>query len=149
VAPALEALLPTSVDGTAFTVESLTGADILAADPGSRALTAALRALGKEPTDLLVAQSYDAAEETDLSFLAFQLPGVELATLRTLVMQNWLVAEGEGVTVEEVELSGKTLTLVDYGDDLAPSYAYNHEDVVILMQTSDETLAEAGAAALP
>jgi len=149
VAPDLEALLPDSVADTPFIVGSLTGADILASDPGSRAITAALRALGKTPLDLQVAQAYDEAEELDLYYLAFKLPGVDGDTLRTLVLQNWLVADAEGVTVEEVELAGKSMTLVDYGDELPDAYVYTIDDAIILMHTATDSLAETGAAALP
>jgi hypothetical protein len=148
-APSLEALLPTEVDGTTLLVDSATGADILQDDPGSRAMTAALRALGKTPADLRVAQAYDEADELDLYFVAFQVDGVDPAAFRTLILQSWLVADAEGVTVEDVELAGKTLTRVDYGDELADAYLYGTGDVVILMHTSSAELAESGAAELP
>ena len=148
-APGLEALLPTEVEGTPFLVDSATGADILQDDPGSRAMTAALRALGRTPGDLRVAQAYDETDELDLYFVAFQVDGVEPAAFRTLILQSWLVADAEGVTIEEVELAGKTLTRVDYGDELADAYLFSANDIVILMHTSSAELAESGAAELP
>jgi hypothetical protein len=96
-----------------------------------------------------VAQAYDQADELDLYFVAFSLPGAEPAAFRTLILQSWLVSGAEGVTVEDVELAGKTLTRVDYGDELADAYLYSTGDAVILMHTSSADLAESGAAALP
>lgn len=148
-APELEALLPTEIDGTQFISDSATGADILQDDPGSRAMTAALRTLGQTPADLQVAQAYDENDELDLYFVAFSLPGADPEAFRTLILQSWLVSDAEGVTIEDVELGGKTLTRVDYGDELADAYLYAAGDVVILMHTSSAELAEAGATALP
>jgi hypothetical protein len=148
-APELEGLLPTEVDGTEFLVDSATGADILQDDPGSRAMTAALRALGNTPADLQVAQAYDEADELDLYFVAFSLPGADPDAFRTLILQSWLVSDAEGVTVEDVELAGKTLTRVDYGDDLPDAYLYSTGTAVILMHTSSAELAESAAEALP
>ena len=145
----LEALLPTGIEGTAFITDSATGADILQDDPGSRAMTAALRALNKTPADLQVAQAYDENDELDLYFVAFSLPGADPEAFRTLILQSWLVSDAEGVTIEDVELGDKTLTRVDYGDDLADAYLYATGDAVILLHTSSPELAEAGAAALP
>lgn len=148
-ASGLEALLPTEIEDTAFITDSATGADILQDDPGSRAMTAALRALNKTPADLQVAQAYDENDELDLYFVAFSLPGADPEAFRTLILQSWLVSDAEGVTIEEVELGAKTLTRVDYGDELADAYLYATGDAVILLHTSSAELAEAGAAALP
>jgi hypothetical protein len=65
------------------------------------------------------------------------------------VLDSWLVASAEGVTTEEVELGGKTVTHVDYGDELADAYLYSVGDVAVIMQTGTEDLAAAAAEALP
>ena len=57
--PELERLLPTEIGGTPYIVESFTGADAFGNDAGSRAVTAGLRALGKSPADLELAEAYD------------------------------------------------------------------------------------------
>ena len=148
-APGLEGLLPTEVEGTTLTTDSVTGTEVLQDDPSSRAIVAALRTLGKTPADLQVAQAYDEADELDLYFVAFRLPGADPEPFRQLILQSWLVAEGEGVTVNEVELAGKQLTHVDYGDELPDAYLYSTGDTVIILNTFSEELAEAGAAELP
>ncbi len=76
-APGLEGLLPTSVADTPLTTDSVTGTEILQDDPSSRAIIAALRALGRTPAELQVAQAYDETEELDLYFVAFRLPGAD------------------------------------------------------------------------
>ena len=148
-APELEAILPTEIDGTPFVVETFTGADAFGNDAGSRAVTAGLRALGKTPADLELAEVYDEAQSVDLYLFAFRLPGVALDDLRSLVLNSWLVADAEGVTTEEVELAGKPLTRVEYGDDFSDAYLFATDDAVIIIHTGSPELAEAAAAALP
>jgi hypothetical protein len=145
----LEGLLPTDIGGTPFIVETFTGADAFGNDAGSRAVTAGLRTLGKSPADLELAEVYDENQAVDLYLFAFRLPGADPEALRSLVLDSWLVADAEGVTTEEVELGGKTMTHVDYGDDFPDAYLYSLGDVAIIIHSGSEQLAEAAAEALP
>ena len=147
--PELDALLPKEIAGTPFVVETSIATDVLGDDAGSKALTAGLRELGKTPDDLEVAQAYDQNGTVDLVLFAFRLPGAETEALRALVLDTWLVAGAEGVTTEEVELGGKTVTRVDYGDELPSAYLYTVGDVAVIIQTSSDDLAAAAAEALP
>jgi hypothetical protein len=147
--PELEGMLPTEIDGTPFIVETFTGADAFGNDAGSRAVTAGLRALGKTPADLELAEVYDENQAIDLYMFAFRLAGADPEALRTLVLDSWLVAGAEGVTTEEVELAGKSMTHVEYGDEFPDAYLYSTGDVAILIHTGSEELAEAAAATLP
>jgi hypothetical protein len=144
----LEAILPTEVSGTAFTVEAIDQSQ-LGGSPGGRALAAGVRALGREPADLLVAQAYDALEEIDLYFLAFQLPDADPAAFKALVLDSWLVAGAEGVTVDEVALGGKDVTSIDYGEEAPPTYLYTSGTIAVVIQAGDETVAGAAIEALP
>jgi hypothetical protein len=110
---------------------------------------AGLRELGKTPDDLELAQAYDETGTADLVLFAFRLPGADPEALRSLVLDSWLVASAEGVTTEEVELGGKTVTHVDYGDELSDAYLYSVGDVAVIIQTGTEELAAAAAEALP
>ena len=74
---------------------------------------------------------------------------VGVVLLAVLLATPAAARQAEGVTIEDVELGDKTLTRVDYGDDLADAYLYATGDAVILLHTSSAELAEAGAAALP
>ena len=146
---ALDALLPKEIAGTPFVVETSLATDALGDDAGSKAVIAGLRELGKTPDDLELAQAYDETGTLDLVLFAFRLPGADPEALRSLVLDSWLVASAEGVTTEEVELGGKTVTHVDYGDELADAYLYSVGDVAVIMQTGTEGLAAAAVEALP
>ena len=147
--PELERLLPTEIGGTPYIVESFTGADAFGNDAGSRAVTAGLRALGKSPADLELAEAYDENQAVDLYLFGFRLPGADPEALQSLVLNSWLVADAEGVTTEEVELGGKTMTHVDYGDDFPDAYVYSLGDTAIIIYSGSPDLAEAAAEALP
>lgn len=147
--PELDAFLPKDIGGTPFVVETLIATDVFGDDAGSKAVTAGLRAIGKTPADLELAQAYDQNGAADLYLFAFRLPDADPAALRSLVLDGWLVANAEGVTTEEVELGGKTLTHVDYGAELPDAYLYSAGDVAVIIQTSSEDLAAQAAEALP
>ena len=147
--PELAALLPTEIDGTRFIVQTFTAADAFGNDAGSRAVTAGLRKLSASPADLELAEVFDVNEELDLYLFAFRLPGADPAALHSLVLDSWLVAGAEGVTTEEVELGGKMVTLVDYGDEFPSAYLYSIGDVAVIIHTGSEDLASAAADALP
>ena len=49
---------------------------MLGEDQSSRAITAALRAEGKTPADLTLAQAYDETQAADLSIIAFAVDGL-------------------------------------------------------------------------
>ena len=147
--PELERLLPTEIGGTPYIVESFTGADAFGNDAGSRAVTAGLRALGKSPADLELAEAYDENQALDLYLFGFRLPGADPEALQSLVLNSWLVADADGVTTEEVQLGGKTMTHVDYGDDSPDAYVYSLGDKAIIIYSGAPDLAEAAAEALP
>ena len=146
---ALDALLPKEIAGTPFVVETSIATDALGEDAGSKAVIAGLRELGKTPEDLELAQAYDETGTVDLVLFAFRLPGADPEALRSLVLDSWLVASAEGVTTEEIELGGKTVTHVDYGDELSDAYLYSVGDVAVIIQTGTQELAAAAAEALP
>jgi len=149
VAPELEAMLPSAVDDQPFVIYSASGADLPPDSPGSRSLMASLRAIDRSAEDLEVAEAYDELEALDLYFFAFRLPGEDGAALREMILESWLSANATGVTQEAVTLADRELIRVSYGDGEADVYVYTREDAVILIQTRDADLAEAGAGALP
>lgn len=146
IAPELEAHFPTTVNDTTLTIQSLTGSDILGTDPNSRALTAAIRSLGKETTDLQVVQAWDDTQATDLFLFGFRLVGITGADLEAVILDTWLSADAAGVTKTQVKLGGKTLTRVDFGDEGTVDYVYRGSDYVLVIDTADEALATAAAA---
>lgn len=148
-APDMIAALPTKVGSITLATDSLTGTTFLADDQGSRAILATLRAAGKGPDDLHVAQAYDELGESDLTLLALGVEGMPAATLEKLVINSWLAASGEGVTRDTVTLAGKTWTRLDYGDGGTLDYVLAERSPVIVITTSDPKLAAEAAAALP
>jgi hypothetical protein len=148
-APDLVALLPTSVGDLNLLADSATGSTFLGDDQGSRAVLAALRAAGRQPDDLRVAQAYDELGEADLTLLAVTVDGLPIAQTRDLVLGVWLAATGPGVTQEPVKLAGRSFTRIDYGDGGRIDYVLAEDPVVLVITTADPALAEATAAALP
>jgi hypothetical protein len=149
VAPELEAALPAKIGDIVLTIDSASGSMILGTDQGSRAITAALRANGKTPDDLKVAQAYDETATTDLSIMAIGVDGLSAAKVVPIVLDSWLAASGAGVTREPVTLAGHAFTRVDYGDEGPMHYVGENGDAVIWITTTDPAEAEAVAAALP
>ncbi len=148
-APELEAVLPTVVGDIVMTMDSATGSMMLGEDQTSRAITAALRADGRVPDDLGVAQAYDETAESDLTITAVAVDGMSGDKVRPFVMESWLSATGAGITRETVTLAGAEFTRVDYGDDGVMDYVTTKGDVVIVINTANPALAAEAAAALP
>jgi len=148
VAPELEAKLPKSAGGTPLTVQSASADTIFGTDPNSRALSARIRAMGAQLSDLQIAQAYDDTGTIDLSIIGFRLPGKDGAALRAAVIETWLSADVAGVTKSEVTLGGKKMTKIDYGDEGTTEYVYSSADYVIVIDTSDTAIATEVAAAI-
>lgn len=148
-APELESVLPRKVGTIDLKVESSLGTTILSDDQGSRAIVAALRAAGRTPADLRVAQAYDVTATADLSLLAISVKGMKRDALKALALDAWLAATGAGVKLDTATLAGVEFTRVDYGDGGAKDYVLAEADLVIIIETADAALAEQAAAALP
>ncbi len=148
-APDLEAVLPTRVGDVILLVDSATGSMMLGEDQGSRAITAALRADGREPDDLAVAQAYDETAEADLSILAVGVDGMSKDKVLTIVLESWLAATGAGVKTDTVTLSGRELMRIDYGDGGSLDYVTSKGAIVIVITTASPELAAQAVAALP
>lgn len=148
-APDLVASLPTQVGTITMASDSATGSTILGEDQGSRAILAAIRAAGREPDDLRVAQAYDESGESDLSILAVTVQGLPVAETEQIVLDSWLAATGSGVTKDTVTLDGREWTRIDYGDGGTLDYLLLDGANVIVVTTADPALAATAAAALP
>ncbi len=160
-APELEALLPRQIGGVAapsgasaapavaLTIQSASATDVFGQDPASRALAARIRSLGGTLDQLQIAQAFDETGGIDLSIIAFRLPNADGAKLRAAILETWLSASAPGVKTTEVDLAGKKLTKVDYGDGSTIEYVYGKADYVIVIDTSDARVATEVAAKLP
>ncbi len=148
-APVLEAEMPTNVNGTVLTVQSATSATSLGQTPTSRALDASMASLGKKPTDLEVAESYDASGALTLAVLGFRVAGVEAAKLRPLVFNIWLSANEPAVKTSTVTLAGTTVSKITYADSGPSEYLFTRGDSVFVIETDDESLATKVVQAMP
>lgn len=148
-APHLESLLPTKVADVNLLVDSATGSMFLGEDQGSRAIAAALRADGRSPDDLGVAQAVDESSATDLSILAVGVTGMTGDKVLKIVLELWLAATGTGVTRDTVTLAGGAYTRIDRGDGGVLDYVIVKDDVVLVITTTNPDLAAAAAATLP
>ncbi len=149
VVPGLEAALPAAVGDVVLVADSATGSTILGEDQGSRAILAALRTEGLDADALQVAQAYDETGESDLSILAMAVDGMDLAKVQDLVLDSWLAASGAGVNRTTVTLAGDEWVLLDYGDDGTKDWVRAKGDVVYVITTASDALAEQAAAAIP
>jgi hypothetical protein len=149
-APELEKLLPTKVGTYDLVVDSALGDAVLQDDAGSRAIIAALKAEGKGPEALQLAQAYETSQTPPaISIFAFKVAGMDVAKVRQFVLDSWLAASGTGITKTQVSLAGKDYTKVDRGDGGQVDYVRVKDDVVFVVTTADATLAADAAGKLP
>ena len=146
-APELAAMMPTSVNGTALTVQTAKDASTLGTSPAPRAINAAVTALGKKPADFEIALSYDASGSSTLQIFGFRLPGVTPEQLKPVILNAWLAADVRGVTTTTVAIDGKSVTKVSYGTG-ADEYVVPYRDALFDVETSDATVAAKAIAAI-
>ena len=147
--PALEAILPQSVNGTPFSTQSLTGTDALGTDAASVSLAASIKGFGKTPADFQVAESYDNSGTVAVTIIGFRVVGVDGVPVRQAIIASWLAAAGSGVSTSQTTVSGKAVIKVDYGDGGPLDYVYVHGQDVFDVSTADTTLAATVLATLP
>ena len=148
-APELEAAIPATIGDVQLQTDSVTGVDVLGDDPGARAITAALRADGHTPADLLVAYASDETGASDLSITALAVDGMGEKALRKLVLEAWLPSTTAGVTTAPATVGGRDVTKVDYGDDGPLDYVLSNDGRVFIVTTADAALAAEALKALP
>ena len=158
-APELVAILPTSIADPASTtsppaevtlsVDSASATDALGTDHNSRAFAARIRSMGATTDDLQVARAVDGSGTYDIIVDGFRIPGANLASLKAAVVDTWLAGGGAGVKKTEIKLGGKSVTKLDYDDGSAIEYVYAKADYVVVIESSDATIAGEVAAKLP
>ena len=144
-APDLEAHLPSQVGDLAMTVYSVSGSDIVA-QPGTRSILAALRAAGREPNDLRVAEGDDDAG--NLTMMVITVDGLPVDKTQKLVLDSWYNGNAAGVTHSTVTLNGKEWTQLDYGEEVPKDYIRVEGNNVMVITTADPSVAEQAAAGL-
>jgi hypothetical protein len=147
-APDLEALLPTTLHGTAMQLQSWTGDGILTDDDWSNSFNAFLSANQKAPTDLGEAQAYDPTQALDGSIGVYRVNGVEPTKVRDALIAAWK-ADGTAAPTSTVTIGGKEMTKVDFPEDTPDSYLYLRDDVVFDIESTDPSVVAEALAGLP
>jgi len=137
----LEAIMPKSIDGTPFSVQSTTGTDVLAGDPSSADLVAWITSKGKKTGDLEVAEAFDPTSAVDADITALKLNGIAPTELRQELLKTWLGASASGITTKTTTVGGKSVLVIDYGDQGALDYVFEQGGAVVILSTSDPALA--------
>lgn len=141
--------MPTTVTGTALTVQSATGDQVLGTDARSKALTSALASLGRKPADLQLAQAYDPSSTLDLTVTGFRVPGEPVSKLEPAILQTWLFAGASGITTRQTTVGGMPVTQVTYSGSTSASYVVVRKDAVLVVESGSAAIATAAIAALP
>lgn len=136
----LEARLPKTVDGTAMSVDSVTGATALGTDATSQALIASLEALGKTSADLQIARARDPTGDRPIRLYAFRVVGVEAADLATAIVGAFRADATSAPTESQVTVGGRTLTKVTYSQGPGEYLFGTADGVVFNIETTDESL---------
>jgi len=145
---ALEALLPSELNGTSLTRESWTGETILGDDTWSTSVTTFLKAAGKTALDLKTAQAYDPAGSLDLNVGAFEVSGIGGAALHDAIIAAWK-GDYPDLKTGRATISGVDVTTGDFGDGGVASYWYVRDGVVFDFESGDRSIVAAALAALP
>ncbi len=146
--PALEAQLPSKVNGAALEADSSTGDTLFGGDPWSDAMSAWLTSVSKGPSDLQYAEAADAASQLDLFVTVYRVPGISGTVLRDAIANAW--KSGSTTTkVSQATIGGVEVTKVVLDESSTPTYLYVRGDLVYDVDTSDESIVSATIGALP
>ena len=140
--PALEAVLPKTVDGTALSTLSTTGAETLAGDPTNDGLFRWLTTVGKASKDLEFAEAYDPTSTVDADIIGLRANGIAVAQLRDELVKSRLATDAAGITRTDKTVGGKAVVVMEYVDQGFVDYVFEHGDAVLVLTTSDPALAE-------
>ena len=127
--PALEALLPDSIDGIALTKQSHT-ADQIYERPDPR-----LVSLGKEPADLTIAFAFAHTGDRIISILVARLDGVSGDELLAATLESM-----GGAPVSQTSLGGREVTFVTGGT--LPTWYYTTDDLLFDIGATGEDPSE-------
>lgn len=143
---ALEELLPDEVGGTELVKFSIAGADAFG---GGEEFQGLLDRLGASADDVSAASAGDAAGALDVQIAAFRIAGADTDDLEQEFVRLVEESEAGAVELEERNIEGKDVwTGVDEEQGMGV-YFYAAGDVVFLVQTNDEQLAEEAISQLP
>lgn len=146
--PALEATLPTLVDGTTLVTESWTGDQVIPDTDYGQSVTAFLASKGKTTADLQAGQSLDPAELLDLVAQNYRAEGVAPADLLAAMIAG-TKADSPGLVVSSITLDGQPVTKGVLDSSATNFYWLIKDGLVYEIQTSDDAIATHAIAAIP
>jgi hypothetical protein len=146
--PALEALLPTSLGGSALIRESQAGSDL---SRESEALNAFLTSLDRTLADFTIASAYDAGGGLEAVVGAWRIRDADSNALLPGFVTAVQASSTTPLTIAEQSLGGRKVTRIGAPGELTqgPIYAYVRGDVILFVQSPHEDLAEAALTQLP
>jgi hypothetical protein len=137
--PALEALLPAEVSGTAMQRSSATLAALLASGGDRTAIDAFLQKLGKSESDGTFAAAFDPTNTVGGGIFAFKIAGVNADVLQPAIVSVEQSDLGAGATTKQATVGGKSVTVVSVGTGVNDTeWVYGHDDVVFVIHAADE-----------
>jgi hypothetical protein len=137
--PALEALLPAEVSGTAMQRSSATLAALLASGGDRTAVDAFLQKLGKSESDGTYAAAFDLTNTVSGGIFAFKIVGVNADVLLPAIVSVEQSDLGAGATTKQATVGGKSVTVVSVGTGVNDTeWVYGHDDVVFVIHAADE-----------
>ena len=151
--PALEALLPASVNGIDLERLSITGPDFYktGTDVNRSQLDELLKNLGKTVADLGVADAGDPTGKAVFEIGIFKVAGAKTAQL----LSEWVAfdqaAKPGRIKVSNATVDGRSVTkVVDSSVDVGgTAYAFAVDDAIFLVRADDPALLSAALASLP
>jgi hypothetical protein len=137
--PALEALLPAEVSGTAMQRSSATLAALLASGGDRTAVDAFLKGLGKSESDGTYAAAFDLTNTVGGGIFAFKIAGVNADVLLPAIVSVEQSDLGAGATTKQATVGGKSVTVVSVGTGVNDTeWVYGRDDVVFVIHAADE-----------
>lgn len=147
-APSLEAVLPTSVQGTALTTTSWLGGTILSTDAWSKSIEGFLTSHELSPNDLKIAQAYDPTGTLDVATVAFEAPNVAASSLVSALVAAWRT-DYPGLQTSTITLGGKKVTKGIFPEQSIASYWYAVNGVAYEIDSSSASVAADVLSGLP
>ena len=137
--PALEALLPSEVSGTAMQRSSATLAALLASGGDRTAVDAFLQRLGKSESDGTYAAAFDPTNTIGGGIFAFKIAGVNVDVLLPAIVSVEQSDLGAGATTKPATVGGKSVTVVSVGTGVNDTeWVYGRDEVVFVIHAADE-----------
>ena len=148
--PALEALLPAEVSGTAMQRSSATFAALLASGGDRTAIDAFLQGIGKSESDGTFAAAFDPTNTIGGGIFVFRIAGVDAGVLLPAIVSVEQSDLGTGATVRQATVGGQNVTVVSVGNGVNDTeWVIGRDDVVFVIHASDEAHAATFIQALP